>query len=151
MEKTATAVKDAVVVEQAYDLEGQGWLVVAIHGDAYQAFKKLPDALMYDGQIYGKSAFDSDRMRAYFRTGVRRILQQRRQGGQVMAPYPYPYRVGEQVKIHDGSVSYMGTVTAVRPVVRGKSVSQEATVTYFANGAMKSFVLTPGSPPEKVP
>jgi hypothetical protein len=80
MEKTAKEVKGLIVVEQAYELEGTKWLVVRLdsrtvplteHGNVdYVAFKKLPGFVMYDGTVYGKSGFNSDSHRAYYKTGI---------------------------------------------------------------------------------
>lgn len=36
--------------------------------DPYGSFKKLPAAIEYNGRVFGKSAYNSDSNRAYYRT-----------------------------------------------------------------------------------
>jgi hypothetical protein len=67
---TATPVPGALVVEpSSYD--GDYFLTVDIDpDDPYGSFKALPEALEYEGRVYGKSAYDSDRNRAYYKAGI---------------------------------------------------------------------------------
>ena len=66
---TATAVKDAVEIETVWERDGIGCIEVALDSaDPYASFKKLPSAVEYNGRVYGKSGYDSDVNRAYFRT-----------------------------------------------------------------------------------
>lgn len=77
---TAQAVPDRVLCSAHYTIEGQSWLVVDIpvEAAAYDAFFALPAVLVLDGCEYGKSAFDSDRGKAYYRTGALFAVAQKR-------------------------------------------------------------------------
>jgi hypothetical protein len=69
---TATPVQGAITVEYAGGIGGAFHLAVAIDSDdPYRSFKKLPDAVEYEGRVYGKTGYDSDRNRAYYSTGAR--------------------------------------------------------------------------------
>lgn len=47
------------------------WLFVSLEGPyAYDSFKALPANVEYEGRLYSKTAYNSDIMRAYYRTGV---------------------------------------------------------------------------------
>lgn len=62
--KTATRV-DAVVVMSTAECEGTKELVVACADhDAYQA---LPQVVSYDGDVYGRTGWNSDQCVAYYR------------------------------------------------------------------------------------
>lgn len=67
---TATAVPDRVLCSTHYTIEGQSWLVVDLTEPYDKAFYALPAVLLLDGCEYGRSAFDSDRGKAYYRTGA---------------------------------------------------------------------------------
>ena len=54
------------------DYTGIGFLYIDIDpADPYGSFKKLPAALEYEGRVFGKSCFDSDKNVAIFRTDVK--------------------------------------------------------------------------------
>jgi len=67
---TANVLPDLVAVEPS-TCDGDYFLTVDIDpDDPYGSFKKLPAALEYEGRIYGKSGFNSDKNRAYYKAGV---------------------------------------------------------------------------------
>ena len=68
---TATAANNRVLVELS-DYHGIGFATVDLHGenhfDLYQHYKSLPNVIECNGRLYGKSCWDSDRQKAYYRT-----------------------------------------------------------------------------------
>jgi hypothetical protein len=67
---TAKVLPDLVAVEPS-TCDGDYFLTVDIDpDDPYGSFKKLPAALEYEGRIYGKSGFNSDKNRAYYKAGM---------------------------------------------------------------------------------
>lgn len=54
------------------DYCGIGFATVDLHGDMhfdlYKMYCKLPDVIECNGRLYGKSCWDSDRQKAYYRT-----------------------------------------------------------------------------------
>jgi hypothetical protein len=71
MEKTAQAVRDAVVVASVTELDGQSYLSVDIRPEAesYPDWKRLPEVLSMNGRLYAKTGYNSDTGRAYYATG----------------------------------------------------------------------------------
>lgn len=66
----AKAVADLVSVEPS-ECDGDYFLTVDIDpADPYGSFKKLPAGLEYEGRLYGKSAYNSDRNKAYYKAGL---------------------------------------------------------------------------------
>ena len=66
---TAT-ITDRIVVE-VVDAQGIGFAVVDLHGEHYDQwtmYKKLPSVIEVDGRLFGKSCWDSDKCKAYYRT-----------------------------------------------------------------------------------
>lgn len=51
-----------------------GFATVDLHGethyDLYQMYKRLPDMIECNGRLYGKSCWDSDKHKAYYRTDI---------------------------------------------------------------------------------
>lgn len=67
---TAKAVPDLISVEPS-TCDGDYFLTVDIDpDDPYGSFEQLPAALEYEGRIYGKSGYNSDRNRAYYKAGM---------------------------------------------------------------------------------
>lgn len=71
----AHVVEQVVKVQEAQELpDGVGVLVTALDGWCdempHEVFARQPAALYYNGRVYGKSAFDSDRNVAFYRTDV---------------------------------------------------------------------------------
>lgn len=62
---------NALVIETVENLGNLTILVVSLgegqHWDAYQAFKRLPAVICYNGQNFGKSCWNSDKNKAYYR------------------------------------------------------------------------------------
>ena len=65
----ATPAKNAVIVDYracdndqflSTDLFGEHW-------DMYQQYRKLPDVLKFNGELYKKTGWDSDRCKAYYK------------------------------------------------------------------------------------
>jgi hypothetical protein len=66
---TANAVENAVSVDHYEERDGIAVVCVAIDpDDPYGSFKKLPAAIEFKGRVFGKTAYNSDRNRAYYRT-----------------------------------------------------------------------------------
>lgn len=63
---------DAILVDSVQKVENITILVVSLgggeHWDMYQVYKNLPDVVTYDDQDFGKSAWNSDVGRAYYRS-----------------------------------------------------------------------------------
>ena len=67
----AVAIADALVVDNAHtDGNGQGWLTVRIEPNDYAGFKRLPQAVAFEGRTYGFSGWNSDTGAVWYRTGV---------------------------------------------------------------------------------
>lgn len=71
---TATAVAvstDRLLVELS-DYEVIGFATVDLHGethfDMFQMYKRLPSVIECNGRLYGKTCWDSDHQKAYYRT-----------------------------------------------------------------------------------
>jgi 2-keto-3-deoxy-6-phosphogluconate aldolase len=72
----ATAVKDVITFEQCTIYQGVTYIEVAIDADdPYRSFKKLPDAIEYNGTLLGKTCFDSDKNRAYYRSDAKNVAR----------------------------------------------------------------------------
>lgn len=66
----AKVLSDLMAVEPSA-CDGDYFLTVDIDSDdPYGSFKKLPAGLEYEGRIYGKTAYNSDRNKAYYKAGV---------------------------------------------------------------------------------
>lgn len=72
----ATPIENAVIVAQAYKLDGVSYLEISLISDSgqgdvtYQDYKALPNALEFEGVTYGKSGWNSDSFKAYYNTRV---------------------------------------------------------------------------------
>lgn len=70
----ANPVKNAVVVESVENYEGITFLTVSLgggeHWDMWQAYSKLPAVVEFNGTILGKSCWNSDNGRAYYRSDI---------------------------------------------------------------------------------
>ena len=68
---SAVAIGDALAVE-LYDYHGVGFAVADLHGethfDLWRMYERLPSVIAVDGRLYGKSGWDSDREKAYYRS-----------------------------------------------------------------------------------
>ena len=62
----ATIVPDALVLDSCYDYAGVGYAEVKITG--WEEVKRLPQVIEFNGRRYGYSAWNSDRLVAYYRT-----------------------------------------------------------------------------------
>lgn len=71
----ANPVKNAVVIEEINTCEGVTFLTVCLNGsehwDMYQSYCKLPDVVEFDGKVFGKSCWNSDYGRAYYRSDMK--------------------------------------------------------------------------------
>ena len=87
--KTAKPLENALSVKRSETLPC-GTKVVTLDCADYKAYKSLPAALEYDGRAYGRTGWDSDMCRAYYRTDIafargldllsRRVREQHEQG-----------------------------------------------------------------------
>jgi hypothetical protein len=70
----ANSVKNAVVVESVQNCEGVTFLTVSLgggeHWDMWQAYSKLPAVVEFNGRLFGKSCWDSDKGRGYYRSDI---------------------------------------------------------------------------------
>ena len=64
---TATAIISIAVINH-YRFEGEGWLEVDMGGRDYDDLKKLPVGLLFEGECYGRTGWNSDRGVAYYST-----------------------------------------------------------------------------------
>lgn len=67
---TASATSHLLVEVSEY--QGIGFASVDLHGDChyslYQCYCRLPNVIECNGRLYGKSCWDSDHQKAYYRT-----------------------------------------------------------------------------------
>lgn len=68
-EKTATPV-DAYRVQTFTMDDGVKYLTLRIEPNGYEAFERLPKALMVDGEVYGFTGWCSDTGRVFYRNDV---------------------------------------------------------------------------------
>lgn len=68
--KTAKTVQDLYAINRIETLPN-GVKVLILSVADFNEFKQLPQALEYEFQVYGKSAWNSDRNECYFRTDKR--------------------------------------------------------------------------------
>lgn len=61
-------IKDAILVDSLYELEGTWFAEIAVTG--WDHVKILPKVIEVNGCTLGYSAWDSDRMRAIYRSDV---------------------------------------------------------------------------------
>jgi hypothetical protein len=66
--ETAQAVDGAIRVLYSYAMDGARFVEVPCAD--YDALRALPTALMFDGLVYGRTGWNSDDCKAYYRTGV---------------------------------------------------------------------------------
>jgi hypothetical protein len=70
----ATPVKNAIVVECVENCEGITFLTVSLgggeHWDLWTTYSKLPNVVEFDGKFFGKSCWNSDCGRAYYRSDM---------------------------------------------------------------------------------
>ena len=71
--RVGLAVKNSILVD-VYKYEGVCWAVADLHGechyDLWQMYQKLPNVIEVEGRLYGKSGWDSDKEKAYYRTDM---------------------------------------------------------------------------------
>jgi hypothetical protein len=68
--KTAKPLENALVVRQAAKLpDGVG--VVMLDCFDYDAFKRTPSGLEYEGELYGRTGWNSDKHIVYYRTDAK--------------------------------------------------------------------------------
>jgi hypothetical protein len=67
---TASATSHLLVEVSEY--QGIGFATVDLHGDGhyslYEFYRRLPDVIECNGRLYGKSCWNSDQQKAYYRT-----------------------------------------------------------------------------------
>ena len=66
---TATAIKNAIVVLTTQKIGGQ--TVIETGCEDFDAYKALPAVVQYDGEVLGKTGWNSDRQIACYKTRVR--------------------------------------------------------------------------------
>lgn len=58
---TAKAIKNAITIKSFWKSpEGDKWIQVDMDGNTWKHVKKLPEALLFDGEIYGRRGWNSD-------------------------------------------------------------------------------------------
>jgi len=70
----ADPVKNAVLVESVENCGEFTFLTVSLgggeHWDLWQAFSRLPNVVEFNGVLFGKISWDSDKGRGYYRSGM---------------------------------------------------------------------------------
>ena len=66
----ANPVKNAVLVQMVQKYADFTILTVAMESDDYREYARLPNVIEYDGQLFGKSCWNSDVYRAYYRSDM---------------------------------------------------------------------------------
>lgn len=70
----ANPVKNAVVVECVENYENVTFLTVSLgggeHWDMWQTYSKLPAVVEFNGKLFGKSCWNSDNGRGYYRSDI---------------------------------------------------------------------------------
>lgn len=70
----ANLVKNAVIVESVQNCDGITFLTVSLgggeHWDLWQAYSRLPNVVEFNGRLFGKSCWDSDKGRGYYRSDM---------------------------------------------------------------------------------
>ena len=69
----AKAIQNALLVRQWEHLPN-GVRVVIVECESSTQFKALPHAITYQDQAYGRSAWNSDRFIAYYRTDIMHVV-----------------------------------------------------------------------------
>lgn len=65
-----------VFVIQSHETMPDGAMVVTISlADGFESYKRLPQALSYDGRLYGKTGWNSDLMVCYYRDDAAMALE----------------------------------------------------------------------------
>ena len=71
---TATATATTHILVELSEYHGIGFATVDLHGenhhDLYQQYKSMPSTIECNGKLYGKSCWDSERCKAYYRTDL---------------------------------------------------------------------------------
>lgn len=71
----ANPVKNAVVIESVENCENITFLTVDLgggeHWDMYQSYCRLPNVVEHNGKLFGKSCWNSDNGRAYYRSDLK--------------------------------------------------------------------------------
>ena len=66
--KRALKVENSVIVNTVETLPtGVKVLTIDYSGD----YKEIPRAILYEGKVFGRSGWDSDKLRAYFRSDIK--------------------------------------------------------------------------------
>ena len=66
----ATPVKNAVVIEAVQRWDDLTLLTVAMDSDDYHEYARLPKVVEFKGRFFGKSSWNSDVRRAYYRSDM---------------------------------------------------------------------------------
>lgn len=69
MDLSATKLSDMLAVQRHEVCDGVHYIAVDCHD--YEHFKSLPDAVSFQGQTLGKSAWNSDKELAYYRSDMK--------------------------------------------------------------------------------
>lgn len=69
MPALATAIPNTFAPITAYAFGGHYWLEIACHD--YDEFRIQPSGLEYEGRVYGRTGWNSDRCVAYYSTRVK--------------------------------------------------------------------------------
>jgi len=78
MSREAFSVPRAVIVRKHDEVEGD--FILETDCADFEAFKRLPAAVTFDGRTYGKTGWNSDSGYACFKTGVNIAIAKRIQG-----------------------------------------------------------------------
>lgn len=69
---SAMAITTNHLAVELMERDGVGFAVADLHGethyDLWRMYERLPAVIAVDGHLYGKSGWDSDREKAYYRT-----------------------------------------------------------------------------------
>jgi len=70
----ANPVNNAVLIESVEACDGVVYLTVSLgggeHYDMWQSYKGLPNVIEYNGELFGKSCWNSDVGRGYYRNNI---------------------------------------------------------------------------------
>lgn len=67
----ATAIENTFVVEGKREERGESFIAIAIDpADPYGSFKRLPAGVEFEGKVYGKTGYDSDKNLACYATSA---------------------------------------------------------------------------------
>lgn len=68
MSQTATAETNVTQISAVQTIGSLSIITLDMRFGIYEEFAEMPRALRFEGRVYGKSAYNSDVMQAYYRT-----------------------------------------------------------------------------------